>query len=243
MSVVDHFAVPEDARQQGAAPEAPLGVLIGLPRVSPQIELRPADPVTELAVTATVAAGLLDLLVDLTTVPALLTAISTVAVDVVPQCAAACVGMVRDGAPAMVASDDEQARHVDEIQYRTGEGPYLHAAQTGQAVQIDDITAEPGDYGWRRAALEAGFTAVLSVPLASDGNVAAVINLYSRDGGAWSQQSVQAAEILADHAWSAIMIATAGAGCCRWGHRPDLASPGTGVRSGTCGEQHGAAST
>jgi GAF domain-containing protein len=162
---------------------------------------------------------LLDLLVETSTMVALLAGISALAVDIVPQCEAAGVSMVRDGAPVMVASEDERARHVDETQYRTGEGPYLHAVQTGRAVQIDDLAADPcaartnapvpgaGEHDWRRAARAGGFTAILVVPLASDGDVAAVITLYSGHGTAWSPQSVQAAEILADHAWSAIVIA------------------------------------
>jgi GAF domain-containing protein len=220
MSVVDHSAVDRGALS-GADPGGPL---IPDPRTlhlvaEPRNLVDAAEPVADLAVTAAVAAGLLDLLVETTTMAALLAGISALAVDIVPQCEAASVSMVRHGAPVMVASEDARARHVDEAQYRTGEGPYLHAAQTGRAVQIDDLAAGPGaprndgpvagsgEPDWRRAAQAGGFTAVLAVPLASDGDVAAVITLYSGRGTAWSPQSVQAAEILADHAWSAIVIA------------------------------------
>jgi len=205
-------------------------VLLGLPSLGPQtqIQLRPTPPGplpggvsaartdasqepaaamtrAEGASSARIAAALLERLVGVSSLPDVLTAISHVAAHVVPGCDAACVTVLREGAPAEVVSADDRVRHVEETQYRHGEGPYLQAARTGKLVRIDEIRPVAAD-SWARAALEAGFTAVLSVPVLMGADTAATLSLYGRDPRSWCQDSLDAAKALADHAGNTIAL-------------------------------------
>jgi GAF domain-containing protein/ANTAR domain-containing protein len=202
-------------------------VLIGLPDLNPRIELRPVSPPEPVSTASdaahrahsgaadrtlqpsvdAVGTRLLDLLVGLTTLPALLAAISELAVEMVAGCESASVTVVAEGAPATVASRDDLTRQIDQIQYRTGEGPYLQAARTSNPVLIDDIGTQPADHAWRQLAQQSGFTAVLSVPIDGSEDIAAGISLYTRRSTGWPPASVQAAQTFAVQAGKAIALA------------------------------------
>ena len=204
-------------------------ILIGLPTVNTQIELRSTPPPDRMqaiptrsvanpsaepggrpaaagAVIDTVAAGLLDLLAEISSLPGLLQGISELAVDVVPGCQAATVTVIRDGAPVAVVGD-RRARQIDEAQYRHGEGPYLQATHTRKVVRLDDLDAVPVRETWARIAREAGFRATMAVPILGSADTAAVMSLYASHGTDWSPESLLAAETVADHAGTAIAIA------------------------------------
>jgi GAF domain-containing protein len=186
-------------------------VLLGLPSVGTQIELRsePGPDATGAGeeTAETIAATLLLHLVDITDLPGLLTAVAELAVQVVPGCEAAGVAVLSEGAPATVGAVDLRVRDVDELQYRDGDGPYLQVAHTQSLVRIDDISSLPMGGAWARAALEAGFRAVLSVPIVTDTDIAATISLYATHTGGWSEESLIAAAVLAEHAGHAIAVA------------------------------------
>lgn len=57
-----------------------------------------------------------------------------------------------NGRPLTVASSDQLASQVDELQYGLNQGPCLSAARTGQEVRIDDLAA---DKRWRQYAARA----------------------------------------------------------------------------------------
>jgi GAF domain-containing protein len=231
--MVRHQVSREEAADllEQAAGERELGevaedvVLIGLPDLNTRIELRPVPPsepssapqdlpaAPELPATAVrpsidaVATRLLDLLVEMATLPALLEKISELAVAAVPGCESASVTVVADGAAAMVASRDKRAKRIDQLQYRTGEGPYLQAAHTNRPVHIDNLSTEPSDHAWRQLAQESGFTAVLSVPIDGSEDIAAGISLYTSQGTGWPPESVDIAEAFAAQAGKAISLA------------------------------------
>jgi GAF domain-containing protein len=74
-------------------------------------------------------------------------------------------------------------------------------------VRIDDIRADPVSGSWARAAREVGFTAALSVPIATNTEIAAALSLYADRTTGRAAESLIAAETVADHAGSAIAIA------------------------------------
>jgi hypothetical protein len=166
---------------------------------------------------AQITARLLDLLAQTADVEKLLVEVARLAVDTVPGCDLASVTVIRDGGPATVASSDERAQQVDQAQYAADDGPCLQAARSDEPVQHDDITGtampgrrpENGHGGppWQHTARQAGIKATLSLPIASDPDVLAALNLYSLTGTGWPSETIEIGEYLADYAGSAVTVA------------------------------------
>jgi hypothetical protein len=154
-----------------------------------------------------VAGQVLDLLVETTDLGDLLGAVTELAVQSVPGCESASITMIRDGAPATVASSDARALNLDETQYSEGEGPCLQAVRTDSIVRVDDLAAAtPGHPAWRVAATKVGVNGTLSVPIAADANIAAALNLYTGARTGWPEHAQFAAEALATYAGDAITL-------------------------------------
>jgi GAF domain-containing protein len=195
-------------------------VLLGLPSLPAHFELRPdprgepsaiqispdKEPFVAEEVSDTIATALLARLADTVTVSDVLAAISELATDLVPGCEAAAVTVLRDGAPATVASTDDRARSVEETQFRHGTGPYLRAAQTQRLVHIDDLSSVSGDEAWAQVARESGFAAVLVIPITMNANTVATMSLYAHRIGDWSRRSRAAAQTLGHHAGNALAV-------------------------------------
>jgi GAF domain-containing protein len=79
-----------------------------------------------------------------------------------------------------VASSGRLAVDLDELQYRLGSGPCLHAAATGQPSEIVDTRSatEWGAFG--SYAAERGCASVLSMPLPVQELVSGALNVYAR---------------------------------------------------------------
>jgi GAF domain-containing protein len=168
--------------------------------------LRPGGPMNGRP-EESVPGRLLDILVETTDLREILETVTELAIDTIPGCESASVTVIREHDPATVASSDRRARAVDEAQYRVGTGPCLLAARTDEIVQVDDVRTAviPGE--WKQVALEAGITATLSMPIASDANVAAGLNLYSGLRAGWSIEAIDAADLLAAYTGDAITLA------------------------------------
>ena len=84
-----------------------------------------------------------------------------------------------DGQPTTIGASTDLARAVDELQYRMGNGPCLHALRGGGGDYVPSLAADDrwGTYGPQAAAL--GAACCLSVPVHSQGSVAAVFKVYS----------------------------------------------------------------
>jgi hypothetical protein len=79
-----------------------------------------------------------------------------------------------------VASSEERALRVDELQYANGQGPCLQAACTDEVVEIHDLHWSPRLAGtWAGVAVQAGIHSVLALPIASRADVSAALNLYA----------------------------------------------------------------
>ncbi|MGY1754715.1 ANTAR domain-containing protein [Blastococcus sp. SYSU D01042] len=105
------------------------------------------------------------------------------------------VTLLVEGRPTTVASTGQMASSLDETQYERGQGPCLHAARTGELVEIADTRTDARWPGYTRRAVERGALSSLSVPLVVDGDaqVSGALNLYSRRSHAFDEDSRSAA--------------------------------------------------
>lgn len=170
---------------------------------------RDGSPVGRLEQTAeeSAAGRLLDLLIETPNLNDLLRAAADLAVESIPGCDYASITVIRDGSPATVASSDERAAKVDELQYSHGQGPCLQAAHSDQVVQVPDLRSALWALPWKEAATRVGIRSVLALPIASDADVTAALNLFSISPGPWSSSTQAIGEEVALYLGSAMTLA------------------------------------
>jgi GAF domain-containing protein len=98
----------------------------------------------------------------------LLQTIADLAKTVLPGNPEASVTLLVKGHPITVATTGELATDLDEAQYDRGHGPCLHAACTGEMVEITDMRTDSRWPDYLPRAVEHGALSSLSVPLAID---------------------------------------------------------------------------
>ena len=167
-----------------------------------------------------IAARLLDLLVDMETLPHLLHGICELAVEAVPDCATASITLIRPGTPVTAAAFDDRARQIDEAQYHDREGPGLRAARldADTVVQLDPVPTDPrigpGATGdevrpagtWRQVGRDHGITAVASMPIPATADLRAALNLYTDRAGGWTPSALSVADALVTYAGDALTV-------------------------------------
>ena len=106
-----------------------------------------------------------------------------------------------------VASSDDLAAQLDELQYAHGSGPCLEALRSGERIVVTDMATEHrwGDYGPRAAAL--GARSSLSYPMRAGGTVLGALNLYATGAGGQDAELQAAAAHIADAAADAVGLA------------------------------------
>jgi GAF domain-containing protein len=119
---------------------------------------------------------------------------------VVPAPSSCAITIIRAGAPTTAAASGSLPPGIDEIQYRTGEGPCLAAIQTREMVVIGDLAAEHRWPQWRAAIADHGLAGALSVPLDIDDQVLGAMNLYVAEPHAFTADVQLAAMLIAEHA-------------------------------------------
>ena len=102
--------------------------------------------------------------------------------------------MVR-GRPTTVVSTGQLAVDLDERQFQSGQGPCLHAARTGELVEVADTGTDGRWPEYLARAVEHGNGSSLSVPLAlyEQEQVSGALNIYARDPHAFEEESRVAA--------------------------------------------------
>lgn len=81
------------------------------------------------------------------------------------------------------------ALELDESQYSLGHGPCLHAAATGEPVEIPDTRADGRWPDFSRLAAAAGCRSSLSLPLPLHEGVSGALNIYARHPGAFDERT------------------------------------------------------
>ena len=112
-----------------------------------------------------------------------------------------------NGRPLTVASSDQLASQVDELQYGLDQGPCLTALRTGEVTRIDDLAA---DKRWRRyapRALAYGVRSSLSCPLRAQEKLIGALNVYSGERAFFGEVQTRQAERFAQNASVAVGIA------------------------------------
>ena len=125
----------------------------------------------------------------------LLQTIADLAKTVLPGNPEASVTLLVKDHPTTVATTGELATDLDEAQYDRGHGPCLHAARTGETVEITDMRTDSRWPDYTPQAVEHGALSSLSVPLAIDDDeqVAGALNIYARRPRAFDEDSRTAA--------------------------------------------------
>ncbi|MFD2093555.1 ANTAR domain-containing protein [Blastococcus deserti] len=105
------------------------------------------------------------------------------------------VTLLIKGRPTTVVSTGQLAMTLDETQYERDHGPCLHAAGTGELIEIPDTRTDTRWPEYTRRAAEQGCLSSLSVPLLIDGDaqVTGALNIYARSSHAFDEDSRSAA--------------------------------------------------
>jgi transcriptional regulator with GAF, ATPase, and Fis domain len=106
--------------------------------------------------------------------------------------------------PATTACTDPLASEADEIQYRTGDGPCLHAVRHAQVVHIHDMAAHGRWPRFARQAMSLGIRSCLAAPLIADGEPVGALTMYARRPRAFGPAETGRARRFAKHASGAL---------------------------------------
>ena len=130
-----------------------------------------------------------------------LTDVARLARATVPGCDGASLSLLgSDGVVQTPAATDEQTFILDDLQYRVGEGPCLHAIASGEVVRVDDFAAETRFPGFGRLAAAQETGSCLSVPLDAAGGRLGSLNLYGRATRSYGATAVTTAIAFAEPA-------------------------------------------
>lgn len=130
----------------------------------------------------------------------LLQTVADLAREVMPGDLEASVSLLINDRVGTVVSTGELARACDESQYGRGYGPCLHAAGTGEVVEIADAQAETRWPDYTAHAVEQGALSSLSVPLPITEGIAGAVNVYARKPNAFDEDSRAVATRFAGYA-------------------------------------------
>jgi diguanylate cyclase (GGDEF)-like protein len=184
--------------------------------VLPDSPVPPSSSVAASELTMSVSEGLAEVLGDfartmLTDFPiqGILDHLVKRIVEILPITAAG-VTVISPGLhPQYVAASNPAALRFEQLQTELGEGPCLVAYDTGKAIAVPDLGSEVLFPTFTRRALEAGLRAVFTFPLHHGDTQLGALDLYRETPGALSQESMSAAQTLADVAGAYLLNAQA----------------------------------
>lgn len=106
-----------------------------------------------------------------------------------------------------VASSDDEALEMDEIQYAYGEGPCLHAIEIQAEVHIADSAQDDRWPEYMERIRAFGIRSMYSVPLRLGGDARAAMNLYAKDASVFDEDFRRVARAYAEEASQALLLA------------------------------------
>jgi len=108
----------------------------------------------------------------------------------------------------LVASSNDLAERLDEMQNEAGDGPCIHAMTTSRQVEVSDLGEGEQWPTWRALARSLGLRKMLAVPLLSaDGTGIGALNLYSTRAEPFTDDDRAIAHDFAHHAAGALVVA------------------------------------
>lgn len=114
-----------------------------------------------------------------------------------------------DGELRFVAATDHAVQRLESLQAELGEGPAVHAYQTGQQVLIGNLQDSADFPSFAPHAQGAGLAAVFSFPMWLDGEQVGSLDLYAEQSGPLAEADRIAGQVLADVATGYILNARA----------------------------------
>jgi len=135
------------------------------------------------------------------------TKLCALATDAIAGCDSTSITMLERGEPRTPAASDEISLLLDEVQYRTGDGPCL-AAIRHRGAEVTSVGSEQRWPDFIVAARQRGVTAVLSTPLCADEHVLGALNMYSRSVDTFDEAAITDAALFADQLGVAVARAT-----------------------------------
>jgi GAF domain-containing protein len=123
--------------------------------------------------------------------------------QVLPGDLEASVSVLVADKPATFVYTGQLALDLDESQYGRGHGPCLHATATGETIDVPDTRSEPRWRDHMQRCVDLGCLSSLSVPLGSAEVLAAGLNLYARQPGAFDEAARRTAHRFARFAGTA----------------------------------------
>jgi GAF domain-containing protein len=108
--------------------------------------------------------------------------------DVMPGEIEASVSLLLADKATTIVYTGQLALDLDESQYGNGYGPCLHAASTGNMVEVEDARTDPRWVEYMQRAVERGSLSSLSVPLGSPETLGAALNIYARESDAFDEE-------------------------------------------------------
>ncbi len=119
--------------------------------------------------------------------------------DVLPGHLETSISVLVNDKASTAVSTGPLATDLDESQYGRGYGPCLHAAATGETVEIADARTETRWPDYMARAVERGSLSSLSVPLPGS-DLRAALNIYAREAWAFDDDARAAADRFAPYA-------------------------------------------
>jgi diguanylate cyclase (GGDEF)-like protein len=130
-------------------------------------------------------------------------------IDVLPVTAAGVTLISPGKAPRYVAASGASALRFERLQNDIGEGPYLLAYDSGEAVSAPDIMTDPRFPRFGPAAVHAGLSAVFAFPMRHGNGRLGALDLYRDTPGCLDLPDMAAAQTLADVAAAYLLNAEA----------------------------------
>ncbi|QCO96644.1 GAF and ANTAR domain-containing protein [Arthrobacter sp. 24S4-2] len=165
----------------------------------------------EIALDASVAERLQDLIIDSVDVNGFLSDLCELSAGslsaTLGQEVSCAVTLHRHRRTTTAAWSNPGARLFDEIQHDFGDGPCLHAMNTGTTVLVKDTRTDQRWPEYGTAIAMKGQFSVLGVPLTLDAGAAAALNVFAPAPDAFDSAAIQKAELFASHAEKSLRLA------------------------------------
>ncbi|SFK83663.1 GAF domain-containing protein [Amycolatopsis sacchari] len=105
----------------------------------------------------------------------------------------------------VVAASDEQARLLELLQLQNEEGAAIDCYRLGRPVQCADLSQAPQWPSFSRAAQDAGYQAVVAVPMRLRDDIVGAVNLFAATAGELGEERISVGQALADIATIGIL--------------------------------------
>jgi GAF domain-containing protein len=134
-----------------------------------------------------------------------LTELVVAAEQVAPGCVCG-LTLVSDGRPCLLASSDQRAADLEQVQYANG-GPTMVAAGSERLILLDDVAGEAGWLAYRQCAATSGLRSALHVPAVVDAQQTVVLAVYAPLPRAFGPEEQRSALRYAEEADRSVALA------------------------------------